>query len=291
MDVEGVVMLLKKLSWPFVKNNIFITIPVYYKSHKDKNLHIFKNSFRKNQIIQFIKSQNKIFTSHVYQLSVNMKYRINNGDVKYSISLNTSEYLEPFENNVKSSTVDDESAYPTNSTFKKNCKASSINLPSNKKFSTKKVSFSSVSIREHDITIGDHPDCAKGIPISLDWNFHENLPMEINRYEKQRVKERRKNRKNMALSDLHRKSLLFTFGYTYADLEEAKKVIEKNRRQRKLAKLRGKFENKKKNVFSTSGAFQSVKSKWTRSKFDKSAVSPLEDYCEQREGEDNCYRR
>lgn len=37
----------------------------------------------------------------------------------------------------------------------------------------KRVSFSNVEVREYSVTIGDHPFCRDGLPITLDWKFNE----------------------------------------------------------------------------------------------------------------------
>lgn len=37
----------------------------------------------------------------------------------------------------------------------------------------KHVSFSTVSIRAHEVILGDHPCCAEGCPLSLGWQYNE----------------------------------------------------------------------------------------------------------------------
>jgi hypothetical protein len=39
--------------------------------------------------------------------------------------------------------------------------------------SLKRVSFSTVEVREYSLTVGDHPFCRDGLPITLDWEFNE----------------------------------------------------------------------------------------------------------------------
>mmetsp|Transcript_14263 Transcript_14263/g.23619 ORF Transcript_14263/g.23619 Transcript_14263/m.23619 type:complete len:183 (-) Transcript_14263:173-721(-) len=47
----------------------------------------------------------------------------------------------------------------------------------------KRVCFSTVEVREYSLTIGDHPLCRDGLPITLDWKYNEestflNIPYE-----------------------------------------------------------------------------------------------------------------
>ncbi len=39
----------------------------------------------------------------------------------------------------------------------------------------KKVRFSLAEIREYNVIVGDHPGCATGLPLALDWNYHPNI--------------------------------------------------------------------------------------------------------------------
>lgn len=48
---------------------------------------------------------------------------------------------------------------------------------------SKQVSFSTVEVREYCLTVGDHPLCRDGMPITLDWKYNEettfvNVPYE-----------------------------------------------------------------------------------------------------------------
>lgn len=56
-----------------------------------------------------------------------------------------------------------------------------------------RVSFNHVEIREYEITLGDHPCCSSGPPISLSWNYyqygHQEIPFED--FEQYRVDQRR----------------------------------------------------------------------------------------------------
>ena len=52
-----------------------------------------------------------------------------------------------------------------------------------KKSVSKSVSFSTVMIRNFDLTIGVSPRATVGIPLSLDWTFSEDLPISLEDYE------------------------------------------------------------------------------------------------------------
>lgn len=43
----------------------------------------------------------------------------------------------------------------------------------------KRVSFSNVEVREYGCTVGDHPMCSDGLPISLDWSHEHTKIIDI----------------------------------------------------------------------------------------------------------------
>mmetsp|Transcript_29964 Transcript_29964/g.42507 ORF Transcript_29964/g.42507 Transcript_29964/m.42507 type:complete len:165 (+) Transcript_29964:135-629(+) len=51
----------------------------------------------------------------------------------------------------------------------------------------KRVSFSTLEIREYCLTIGDNPTCIDGLPISLDWEHTEKSTIGIHTYESLKV--------------------------------------------------------------------------------------------------------
>lgn len=50
--------------------------------------------------------------------------------------------------------------------------------------SAKRVSFSTVTVQEHSLTLGDHP-CADAYPLSLDWEHSEAYEVDLDEYERQ----------------------------------------------------------------------------------------------------------
>ena len=101
---------------------------------------------------------------------------------------------------------------------------------------TKKVSFSDVQIRDYDVTIGDHPDCSIGPPLSLGWDFEENPSVEIDQYEINRAP--RRTRRELALNYYHRTYILEQVsGLSKEDIEQAVKNKEKIKFQRQCTRF------------------------------------------------------
>ena len=85
----------------------------------------------------------------------------------------------------------------------------------------KSVSFNRyMEIREHALTIGDHPLCRDSLPLSLGWEHGETEVKDLNNFEKQRLPHRRIG-SEMKLTYLERKNLLRRVaGMTEADMKE-----------------------------------------------------------------------
>ena len=123
-------------------------------------------------------------------------------------------------------------------------KESSTSLPSSPKGTSKKqvnikrtsssVSFNSITIREYDLTLGDHPDCSWGPPLSLDWDFDEVHEGCVIQYEEQRAPKRKP--RQMVQSSIRRKAYLKSIGYTDEDIEVATKDVGAARTRRFLTR-------------------------------------------------------
>lgn len=85
----------------------------------------------------------------------------------------------------------------------------------------KNVSFSRfLEIREHSVTVGDHP-CCEALPLSLAWEHAAANQVSLEEFESQRVGQRRPARL-LRLSYLERKNILRRIaGFTEADLTNA----------------------------------------------------------------------
>lgn len=60
------------------------------------------------------------------------------------------------------------------------------------KSKTKKVSFGTVEIREHAVIVGDNPFVKVGLPLTIDWQHHSEISLDLNIYESSRDPHRRK---------------------------------------------------------------------------------------------------
>eukprot|EP01083_Nonionella_stella_P259490 885931_1 len=89
----------------------------------------------------------------------------------------------------------------------------------------RKVHFGTVSVRDYDVILGDHPCCSYGPPLSLDWNFNQQEPIDVNAYEFENIPFRRKSLRGLTLNYYQRKHLLSD--YSESDFKAAKKEIKR----------------------------------------------------------------
>ena len=108
------------------------------------------------------------------------------------------------------------------------------------KKSTSKVNFAEVTIRDYGQTLGDNPCVGYGPPISLDWNYSENEPVDLDAYEDGRGD--RRTLRQMGLNYYKRKHLLNQYGHTDEEMKQAKKEVEKVKAQRAVTKHLLKFQ-------------------------------------------------
>lgn len=85
----------------------------------------------------------------------------------------------------------------------------------------KSVSFNKfLEVRQHALTIGDHPSCRDSLPISLAWEHADTMLMDLDGFEAQREGFRR-NGNEMKLSYYERKNMLRNIsGLSEADMKE-----------------------------------------------------------------------
>jgi hypothetical protein len=94
------------------------------------------------------------------------------------------------------------------------------------------VSFTSVSIRSYEQTMGDNPSVSYGPPISLDWDYEQHDALDIDEFESERVFVRRSMRQ-LAMNYYRRKALLTRdYGFTEEELMKAKKDADKTKMKR-----------------------------------------------------------
>ena len=91
----------------------------------------------------------------------------------------------------------------------------------NRRKPLKRVNFSTVHIREHAVTVGDHDWCEGGLPITLDWKHTETRSIEIDDFEWIRERQGRAPRGRLPKLDYRqRKQLLHRVsGITEQDLK------------------------------------------------------------------------
>ena len=80
---------------------------------------------------------------------------------------------------------------------------------------TKSVRFSTAEIREYNLIVGDHPGCAAGLPLSLDWTYNPNSRIVQLSSDKDSVQKQQRPVRRLNL--LQRMKLLKTF-YKSSDL-------------------------------------------------------------------------
>ena len=123
---------------------------------------------------------------------------------------------------------------PKHKSILKKSDSSSL-LPTTNSFS-KHVSFSDVLIRDYDITIGDHPDCSIGPPISLSWDFYQYPSINLEQYEIYRPP--RRTRRQLMLNYYQRMYILEqSVVLSKEDVKLAVKNVEKAKLQRKCTRL------------------------------------------------------
>lgn len=100
----------------------------------------------------------------------------------------------------------------------------------------RRVSFGSVGIREHALTIGDNPSCRSGAPTSLDWEFADKDTVHIESYEFKRRPLRKSSSRELKMNATLRKHLLLDSGKTEEEIEHAAEEVQKVRKQREFTK-------------------------------------------------------
>jgi hypothetical protein len=99
-----------------------------------------------------------------------------------------------------------------------------------------KVNFELVTVREYQQTIGDNPSVSYGTPISLDWEYEEKEPLDVDLYEAGRGG--RRTIRQLFLNHYQRKNtLIHKFGHSEEEVKAAKYRTNKVRSQREVSKM------------------------------------------------------
>lgn len=107
---------------------------------------------------------------------------------------------------------------------------------------TRSVSFNSVQIREHDVTLGDHPSSSTGPPVQLDWKPKNESTIDLDQYENSR--QPRRKRRQLKLSFREREEMLSSSGFTVDQLKNAWMESLKVRQQRYETIMKGSIATK-----------------------------------------------
>mmetsp|Transcript_32482 Transcript_32482/g.68311 ORF Transcript_32482/g.68311 Transcript_32482/m.68311 type:complete len:289 (-) Transcript_32482:195-1061(-) len=96
----------------------------------------------------------------------------------------------------------------------------------------RKVHFGTVEVRDYDMILGDHPCCRYGPPLTLDWDYLEYEPLDVNEYEFRHPP--RRNVREMGINYYFRERLLSNAGFTKLDFKLSKKEVNRVKLNRKL---------------------------------------------------------
>jgi hypothetical protein len=100
----------------------------------------------------------------------------------------------------------------------------------------KSVSFDSVTVREYNRVIGDHPEVKVGPPVSLGWEYLQLPEQSLEEYH-----ESKPERRSLRLSSITRKNLLLNvFGYSEEEIRAAEKEVQVIRKKREQSRKQGK---------------------------------------------------
>jgi len=105
------------------------------------------------------------------------------------------------------------------------------------------VSFSSIQVREYNMTLGDHPVSKLGPPVSLDWNYESENVVDLDAYEKARQPRRHRRKLKLSYKD-REKILLHDRGFSKDEVREAWLSAIEIRKQRRETKARGALNEK-----------------------------------------------
>ena len=83
---------------------------------------------------------------------------------------------------------------------------------------SKQVSFDTIEIREHNMTLGDNPSCSHGPPLAMEWGHSGRYEMSLDDYEENRG-ERRRDRQ-LAIPRHERELILKKSGIARSEMDD-----------------------------------------------------------------------
>mmetsp|Transcript_37089 Transcript_37089/g.37546 ORF Transcript_37089/g.37546 Transcript_37089/m.37546 type:complete len:250 (+) Transcript_37089:52-801(+) len=103
-----------------------------------------------------------------------------------------------------------------------------------KKKNKNKVRFSVVHIRQYNLCLGDNPSVSHGPPISLDWDYDNEIIIDLHEYEQYNHNHNHSQRDRIEFKrpSFERFDVLKQLGYSRTEINEATHQMEKIRQQR-----------------------------------------------------------
>lgn len=103
----------------------------------------------------------------------------------------------------------------------------------------KTVSFGNVGVREFNRTVGDHPACTSGPPMTIDWMFVEQRPVTVDNYEGQQ--HGRRHGLFAVPSEIRKEILQHGFQVPEEEILAAEKLATKAAKQREKTRKQQEF--------------------------------------------------
>lgn len=114
-----------------------------------------------------------------------------------------------------------------------------------------RVKFTNIEIRKYNRILGDNPACLSGPPLQLDWTYGNDtddiVRKTIDDYESDRLP--RRTRRQLVMTTITRRNMMvYHFGCSHHDVDEATRGIKKIRKQRQKTKSLTPAEEKRQEI-------------------------------------------
>jgi len=100
--------------------------------------------------------------------------------------------------------------------------------------SKRKIHFGQVCVRDYDMILGDNPSVGYGPPVTIDWDYVEFNPIQMDEYEFHRPP--RRSLREMGMNYYRRKHILELAGHTEEEFKVVKKEVNKWKTNRYLTR-------------------------------------------------------
>jgi len=121
----------------------------------------------------------------------------------------------------------------------------------------RQVSFGKIMVRDYDMILGDHPCCSYGPPVTIDWNYLEYEPLDVDEYEFHHPP--RRTFREMGLNYYQRKALLCIAGHSEDDIKLATKEVGRTKLNRHMTRQLSSYP-----VLKAESAVESARRKFKR---------------------------